>query len=75
MAIKRAVAAQIAAFCFVLAGMLWCLAALIGGNTGVNVPIGMMNLTVGMLFLAMSRTHKQREDTQQASSPPEDGKP
>ena len=55
---------RIAAICFSLAGLLWCIAALIGGNVGLNVPIGMMNICIGMMFLAMSRREPPRPGEQ-----------
>jgi hypothetical protein len=58
---------QIAAICFSLAGLLWCIAALIGGNVGLNVPIGMMNICIGKMFLAMSRRQPPRQDEQQTT--------
>jgi hypothetical protein len=58
---------QIAAICFTAGGLLWCVAALIGGKVGVFVPIGMMNICIGMMFLALSRRQPPRQDEQQAA--------
>jgi hypothetical protein len=58
---------QIAAICFSLAGLVWCIAALIGGKVGVFVPIGMMNICIGMMFLAISRREPPRQDEQQST--------
>jgi hypothetical protein len=56
---------RIVAVCFFVAGVLSCPAALVGGNVGVNVPIGMMNICIGIMFLAMSRREPPRQDTMQ----------
>jgi hypothetical protein len=67
---------QIAAICFTVAGLLWCVAALIGGNAGLNIPIGMMNVCIGMMFLAMSRRQPPGQDgtrTTNESGPEEMG--
>lgn len=52
---------RIAATLFSLAGLLWVLGGLIGGNIGLYIPIGMMNMCIGMMFLSMS---KRAEKTQ-----------
>jgi len=41
---------RIAAILFSLGGLLWVLAGLIGGNLGLNIPIGMMNVCIGLMF-------------------------
>lgn len=64
---RQARAFQIAAICFSFAGLLWCIAALIGGNVGLNVPIGMMNICIGMMFLAMSRRQPPQPDEKQTT--------
>jgi len=61
---------RIAAICFSLAGLLWCIAALIGGNVGLNVPIGMMNICIGMMFLTMSRREPPRPGEEPTTGQP-----
>jgi hypothetical protein len=58
---------RIAAICFFLAGLLWCIAALIAGKVGINVPLGMMNICIGAMFLALSRQKPPEEDKQQTT--------
>jgi hypothetical protein len=67
---------QIGAICFTVAGLLWCVAALIGGNAGLNIPIGMMNVCIGMMFLAMSHRQARGQNgtrTTNQSGPQEGG--
>jgi hypothetical protein len=68
---RKARGFQIAAICFSLAGLLWCVAALIGGNVGLNVSIAMMNVCIGMMFLALSRRQPPRQNEQQAAGQPD----
>jgi hypothetical protein len=58
---------RIAAICFFLAGGLWCFAALIGGKGGAFVALGMMNVCIGAMFLALSRRKPTGEDKQQTT--------
>jgi hypothetical protein len=58
---------RIAAICFFLAGLVWCIAALIGGKVGVNVALGMMNICIGTMFLALTRRKPPGEHKQQTT--------
>jgi hypothetical protein len=58
---------RIAAICFFLVGLLWCIVALIGGNRGSSVAIGMSNICIGSMFLALSRRKPPGEDKQQTT--------
>ena len=64
---KQARGFQIAAICFFLAGLIWCIVALIGGKVGLNVPMGMMNICIGAMFLALSRRQPPRQEEQQTA--------
>ena len=49
---------------FCLAGLLFVLSGLIDGNIGRYIPIGMMNVCVGLMFLSMAnRTEKTNGDS------------
>jgi hypothetical protein len=51
----RAPAYNLAAVGFGLGGVLWCVAALLSGNAGVYVAIGMMHVALGMLFITLAQ--------------------
>ena len=44
----------IAALVWTLAGLLWVIGGIIGGNIGLYIPIGMMNICLGMMCLTLS---------------------
>lgn len=49
---------------FYLAGLLFVLSGLIDGNIGRYIPIGMMIMCVGLMFLSMAkRTEKTNGDS------------
>jgi hypothetical protein len=52
----------IAAICFVIAGLLWFIGAMVGGDVGLYIAVGMMHICVGMMFLAKARGAKQGID-------------
>ncbi|MHC5039943.1 MAG: hypothetical protein ACYTHM_21775 [Planctomycetota bacterium] len=51
---------SIAALLFVLAGLVWVIAGVVGKKHGLYIPLGMLNVCVGMAFLALSRREKRR---------------
>ena len=55
---------RIAGTLFSLAGLLWVLKGFVSGNNGLNIPIGMMNVCIGMIILSMAR----REEKTQVSN-------
>jgi hypothetical protein len=63
---RQAKGYQFAAIGFSLAGLIWCVTALIGDDVGLYVPIGMMNICI-VMFLAMSRREPPRQDEQQTT--------
>jgi len=56
-----------AALLFTIAGLLWTIAALLSDKPGTQVPIGMMNICIGMMFLNLSR--QQTKEAPQDSPP------
>ena len=61
---------QIAALLWSIAGLLLCLGALVGGNVGLLVPIGMLNICAGMMNLRMSL---RSQPSQREEPPPKNG--
>lgn len=62
---------RIAATLFSLSGLLWVLRGLIGHNIGLHIPIGMMNVCIGMMFLSISeRAAKTHVGNHQAEARP-----
>ena len=56
-----------AALLFTIAGLLWTIAAFLTDKPGAHVPIGMMNIVIGMMFLNLSR--QKTVDPKQDSPP------
>ena len=46
---------QFAAIAFTVAGLIWAVAGLFTQSVGTHVSIGMMNVGIGLMFLALSR--------------------
>jgi hypothetical protein len=56
---------------FCLAGLLFVLSGLIDGDIGLYIPIGMMNMCIGMKFFNMAESAKkpQGDNHQKAEVP------
>ena len=59
---------RFAANCWAIAALLWCIGGLLGGNVGLFIPIGMMNVCIAMMYHAKGRPNGD----QRANEPPKE---
>ena len=45
---------KISGLLFVISGFMWNLAGLINSKISPNIPIGMMNICIGMMFFSIA---------------------